>query len=195
MSRARSPHSFLTALSPIDWRPEDPEGRLVALRRVLAAHEQLESPFRQCPMAHMVRVQVIDTARPAMGDVAAAPLKSSWLLFVAELDGSVDDFLDALYRVGAPFVHSVWGCCVGYPPYEGAVFFRRYIARCRVTGELPYAAFPFSVPQTLRLLARKEALADFAGDAQGLDAAALQAAWRARREAIERPDVPRPGTL
>ncbi len=189
------PHAFLTALSPIPHAAHDPQQRLPAVRAALTAHLQSESPFRDCPMAHMVRLQVIDTLRPAMGDVRAAPLGSAWLLCVAELDGTVDDFLDCLYRVGAEFVHAVWGRCTGYPPHAGAVFFRRYIARCRIDGELPYAAFDASVGTTLRALACKEAVADFAVDTRGLGDAALFAAWQDRRPTLVDPPVDKPGAL
>lgn len=194
MSRV-PPHAFLTALSPLPHAAQDPHQRLPAVRAALAAHLQSESPFRDCPMAHMVRLQVIDTLRPAMGDVGAAPLGSAWLLWVAELDGPVDDFLDCLYRVGADFVHSVWGRCTGYPPYAGAVFFRRYIARCRIGGELPYAAFDATVGASLRALAAKQAVVDFAVVTQGLDDAALFATWRARRALLSDPPVDKPGAL
>lgn len=195
MSRAPAPHSFLTALSPIEHRAHDPDGRLRGVRDALHAHEQLASPFRDCPMAHMVRLQVLDTLRPAMGDTGAPALKSSYLLFVAELDGRIDDFLDCLYRVDPGFVASVWGRCEGYPAYAGAVFFRQYLARCLIADPLPYAAFPSTVQALLRQLARKAQLADWVGAARELDDAALQASWRKQRHALLHPELPRPGSL
>ena len=180
----KSPHSFLTALSPIEHRANDPEGRLSGLRNLLRTTTQIKSPFRRCPMAHMVRLQVIDTLRPAMGDTENPPLKSSYLLFVAELDGQIDDFLDCLYRVDPQFVGQVWGRCEGWPEYEGAVFLRRYINRCMVKDPLPFAAFPQTAPELLQSLARKDALGQFAADVARLDDAALQQAWRARRDSL-----------
>ena len=188
-------HTYLTALSPIEYRPDDPDGVLAGVREALRTHEQEDSPFRQCPMAHMVRLQVIDTARPPMGDQDAAPLQSSYLLLAAELDGGVDDFLDCLYRVDSGFVMRLWGRCIGYPRCDGAVFLRRYIARCRIEGELPYAAFDASVAQTLDALALKERFGEWVSAAQGLDAAALQRHWLASRRALARPESIRPGTF
>ena len=86
-------HTYLTALSPIEYRCGDPDGVLAGVRETLRTHEQECSPFRRCPMVHMVRLQVIDTARPAMGAQDAVPLQSSYLLLAAELDGNTDDFL------------------------------------------------------------------------------------------------------
>lgn len=195
MSVVPPPHSFLTALSPIEHRANDPDGRLRGVREALHTHEQLASPLRECPMAHMVRLQIIDSLRPAMGDVDGRTLKSSYLLFVVELDGEIADFLDCLYRVGDKFVDSVWGRCEGYPAYRGAVFFRRYIQRCLITNPIPYAAFATPVDGILRALARKESLADWACRSRGLDDAALQRQWLLTRGALQRPIVPKPGTL
>jgi hypothetical protein len=177
-------HTYLTALSPIEYRADDPEGRLAGVREALRTHEQRRSPFQRCPMAHMVRLQVIDQARPPMGAQDATPLQSSYLLLAAELDSSTDDFLDCLYRVDSAFVHAVWGRCIGYPPYAGPVFLRRYIARCTLRGELPYAASDASLRQTLQALALKEHLANFIAASQGLGATELQEAWRRQREAL-----------
>lgn len=188
-------HCYLTALSPIEYRADDPDRVLEGVRETLRTHEQELSPFRRCPMVHMVRLQVIDTARPPMGAQEAAPLQTSYLLLVAELDGSADDFLDCLYRVDDDFVMRLWGRCIGYPPCAGSVFLRRYIARCRVNGELPYAAFDVDVARILSALALKERFGPWVADAQGLDAAALQQRWlrEGRTLACSRPSAP--GTL
>ncbi len=191
----KRPHSYLTALSPIEYRADDPDGVLAGVRETLRTHEQEASPLKRCPMVHMLRLQVIDNARPAMGRQDAAPLMSSYLLLAAELDGTVDDFLDCLYRVDSDFVMQLWGRCIGYPRYDGPVFFRRYIARCRQTGELPYAAFDVSVKQTLDALALKEEFGHWLCGTQGLDAAALQQHWLKYRGALERPARIKPGTF
>ncbi len=92
-------HSFLTALSPIDHHRNDPGGKMAKLKETLAAHEQDNSPFSDCPMVHMARLQILDQLIPPMGDTSGAHIKSKYLLFAVDLDGQVDDFLDCLYRV------------------------------------------------------------------------------------------------
>jgi len=188
-------HSFLTAVSPIEYRKNDPEGRVAGIRETQLRHEQGNSPFQHCPMVHMVRLQVLDNLIPPMGDVTGASLKTKYLLFVADIDGQIDDFLDCLYRVDQDFVQNTWGRCLGYPSYEGAVFFRRYIARCQFDKPLGYAGFPSSVTENLRALTRKQALADWATTHQGLSDAELQKAWRRDRAKFTHPDIPKPGTL
>jgi len=188
-------HSFLTALSPIEYRRDDPEGRIADIRRVQRDHGQGNSPFQECPMTHMVRLQIIDSLAPPMGDVSGRNLKTKYLLFVADIDGGVDDFLDCLYRVNPDFVHGIWGRCLGYPEYRGAVFFRRYIASCQFEKPLGYAGFPASVGHTLRALAQKNSLADWVAAHRGMDNADLQEAWRRDRARFVDPDVPKPGAL
>lgn len=195
MSRAPAPHTYLTALSPIEHRADDPDRRLAGVRAALAAQSQYESALCNCPTVHMLRLQVIETLKPAMGDTGGVHLRSAWLLCVAELDGCVDDFVDALYRSDADFVHATWGRCTGYPPYRGAVFLRRYLARCRFGGELPYAAFAATVGQTRIAIERKEQLGAFVAAAQGLDPGALHAAFAAARDGLVRPNPPRAGSL
>lgn len=188
-------HTYLTALSPIEYRADDPQGHLAGVRETLCRHEQRHSPFKHCPMAHMVRLQVIDNARPPQGAQDATPLQSSYLVLAAELDGNTDDFLDCLYRVDSSFVKNLWGRCIGYPPYDGPVFLRRYIARCTLHGELPYAAFDASVRQILQAVALKERLANFVASTQGLAPKELQHEWERQRHVLARPRPTPPGTF
>lgn len=188
-------HSFLTAFSPIDHRPDDPDGRAETIRRTLAEHEQGNSPFQDCPMVHMARLQIFDHLTPAMGDMSGKDLKSRYVMFVVDLDGQVDDFLDHFYRVHPDFIRNVWGQCLAYPDYEGAVFFRRFINRCMFHKPLAYAGFPASVEEILRALTQKQNLANWARKHQGKTDAALQKAWRKDREQFTNPDIPRPGNI
>ncbi|MFC4346456.1 hypothetical protein ACFO5Q_01180 [Kordiimonas lipolytica] len=188
-------HSFLTVISPIEHRRNDPDGREATIRKTLLAHEQDDSPFTDCPMVHMARIQILDQAVPPMGDTSGAALKSKYLLFAIDIDGRVDDFLDSLYRRDADFVHNVWGQCIGYPDFKGAVFFRRYIDACSFSNPLGYAGFDLSVGDTLLMLTRKNALADFVSAHQGKSDKELQAAWRKSRADLATPNLPKPGSF
>lgn len=188
-------HSFLTALSPIEFRHNDPDDRETNLLQVISEHEQDNSPFKTCPMVHMARLQILDQLIPPMGDTSGVRLKTKYLLFVVDLDGGTDDFLDCLYRTAPDFVHAVWGQCLGYPAYRGSVFFRRYIARCMFNNPLGYAGFPLSVQEILHALARKQAMADWASKHQGLSDADLRAAWQRDHEALAHPKTSKPGNF
>lgn len=188
-------HSFLTALSPIEFREHDPDDRLSLIRQTLIDHEQKHSPFRDCPMVHMSRLQIVDQLPPPMGDVSGAKLKTKYLLFAVDIDGRIDDFLDCLYRTHPQFVRGVWGRCLGYPPYEGAVFFRRYITKCLFNKPLAYAGFAAGVDDILRALGRKQALAEWVSAHQGKSDQELNGAWRRDRRKFVTPNVPKPGSF
>lgn len=190
-----TPKSFLTSLSPIEFRPDDPDGKIAAIRETLLVHEQENSPFSKCPMVHMARVQIIDQLTPPMGEVADTSLQTRYLLFIVDMDGSVDDFLDCLYRIAPTFVQAVWGKCVGYPAYDGAVFFRRYIHRCMFTKPLGYAGFGEDLDEILEALTRKQMLAEWVAAHQHLDAPELQDAWHKARGRFLSPETPKPGTF
>ena len=159
-------HSFLTAISPIETGSEQRTSD--ALRRYLKGAESAgnaASPLACCPMVHMARLVILDDLRPALGDTDAGSLHTKYLLFIAELDGPIDDFLDHLYRENPDFVAKVWGGCLGYPEDEGPVFFRQYIETCSFAPDLPFAAFPGrSVSDIERALARRQQLMGQIGD-------------------------------
>ena len=202
MSR-KNHHTNLTTLSPIEQEPDDP-GRRVELIREFLSLQSLSGHdnqlLRQCPMVHMARIQVIDNILPAMGASNPDSLKNSYLLMVAEIDGEVDDFLDALYngpqqvfswddwdRVGtqhSDYVHHLWGQCIGYPQQTGAVFFRNYMHRCRIKVMLPYAAYQHTVSEIRELEFRQSSFADFVAEHQRLGQDDLYTAWKTYRKKL-----------
>lgn len=202
MSAKQNKHTTLMTMSPIEYRRNDPDDRIAKLRKYLAKRSALHNQdrvFCQCPMLHMARLQIIDNILPPMGDKPAERLKSSYLFFVADIDGEVDDFLDALYngpqrpfswvegdadgKRHSNFVHKTWGRCIGYPDETGAVFFRRYIHRCRIKVSLPYAAYAHSVGEIKEAKHRQACFARFVIETQGMDADSLFAAWQDFRDA------------
>jgi len=193
----KNTHKTVVALSPIEYRQNDPENRIEDIRNFLSGQEAMqyeEHVFRECPMLHMARLQIIDDLLPQMGQKPADSLKSTYLLFIAEIDGEVDDFLDALYngpqrpfswkkgdadsKLHSQFVQSVWGRCIGYPDVTGAVFFRQYFHSCRFNMALPYEAYTYTVHEIQDAKRRQAAFAEFAISVQGMDADSLYKAWQ-----------------
>ena len=135
--------SFITAMSPIEVRPDHEVTDRVIERITKVTSGAEPTPFAQCPMLHMARILIIDDLRPSLGVSPKASLKTNYLLFLADIDGPVGDFLDCLYEADPSFVDGVWGNCLGYPSdLGGPVFFRRYIERSRLPVHLPFVAFP-----------------------------------------------------
>jgi hypothetical protein len=146
-----TPQSYVTAISPIEVKPAHAvTDAIIDFIDELNRGRGFES-FAQCPMLHMARILIIDDLRPALGVAGAGSLKTNYLLFIADVDGSVDDFLDALYTADPELVDRLWGSCLGYPgDCGGPVFFRRYIERCSLRTHLPFAAFPRETAREIR---------------------------------------------
>lgn len=193
-------HTSFVTLSPIEYRHDDPDGRLKTISDTLEteANNANRAPEKQilsrCPMVHMARAQIIDNVIPPMGQLPPDSLKSKYLLFVAEVDGSIDDFLDALYngpqnpfdwaaeaktrKEHADFVGNVWGQCIGYPDDPGCVFFRQYMRRCRIKVRLPFAAYNYTVAEINEARTKQAEFTDFVEANQGLGPEALFARWK-----------------
>lgn len=199
----KNKHTNLTTLSPIEHRPNDPDGRVERIKeflslQTLGGHDN--QLMRNCPMVHMARIQVIDNILPSMGANQPDSLKSSYLLMVAEIDGEVDDYLDALYNgpshpfswtdwdldgaQHSDYVHRIWGQCIGYPQQTGAVFFRNYIHRCRIKVMMPYAAYTHTVSEIQKFESRQARFAEFVASNQRLGQEDLYAAWKSFRQGI-----------
>ena len=192
----KNKHTSLVTLSPIEYRPDDPDDRIATVSHTLeleARKTHSDQLLRQCPMLHMARAQIIDNIIPPMGQHPPDSLKSKYLLFVAEIDGEVDDFLDALYngpqfpfdwakeaaerKRHAEFVRNVWGQCIGYPDDAGCVFFRQYMSRCRIKVTLPFKAYNFTVAEIDRAAQNQAQFASFVEAHQGLGPDELHKAW------------------
>jgi hypothetical protein len=134
--------TLFAAMSPIEVKPAYQVTNEIVARISAAGESTSPSPFAMCPMLHFARLVVLDDLIPKLGTSPAPPLRSNYLLFVAAIDGQLDDFLDCLYAADPKFVQDVWGRCLGYPEgVEGPVFLRRYIARSLLPVHLPFVAF------------------------------------------------------
>jgi hypothetical protein len=103
------------------------------------------------------------------------------LLFTASFDGDPDPYLDALCDVLAAEAEEIWGRCAGAPrPAAGAPLKAYLRAHHHKTGFF-VAAYPqATVAQVRSALAQRDEAIAFARDAQGMDPAQLQAAFRER---------------
>ena len=124
---------------------------------------------------HTARLQIIDHLVHQGARQKPERLKSNYLVFTANFDGDLDDFLDAICARLAPEADALWGHCAGYPGASDRAAFKRYIAEHQIHTNLSAAAYATaSVSRVRESLALRERVVDFAADAQGLDAAALK---------------------
>ena len=201
MTDKHNTHTSLVILSPIEHRHDDPEGRLRTVASTLetearkAEREPQEQILRKCPMLHMARFEIIDNLIPEIGQRPPDSLKTKYLLFVAEVDGSIDDFFDAIYNgpqfpfdwaeqkksseAHAEFVNNIWGQCIGYPEASDNVFFRQYMHRCRIKVQLPFAAYTHTVAEIKHARDNQVKFAAFVEANQGMNQPDLLKNWQA----------------
>jgi hypothetical protein len=180
--------TLITAMSPIEIKPAHVVTKDIAARIAAISEATSPSPFAMCPMLHMARLIVIDDLRPKLGALPSASLRTNYLLFVAAIDGSLDDFLDCLYAADPDFAQGVWGRCLGYPEgRQGPVYLRRYIARSLLPVQLPFVAFPGHTALEIRRALRIHSnMLDWMGDVRRSDMtdAELMAAWHGQLEQL-----------
>ncbi len=156
-------------------------GRADALDAYLSALPTgADSPFARLPMLHIARVQLFrDLVHQGPKQRHTDVLQNTHLVFTSTIDGSLDTYLDAL-ATSVPECDEWWGACAGYPGRADRPAFRAYVRGLQVRTSLFQTMLPRATVADVReSLDLRERVIDFAVEAQELDAAALQARFRA----------------
>jgi alkanesulfonate monooxygenase SsuD/methylene tetrahydromethanopterin reductase-like flavin-dependent oxidoreductase (luciferase family) len=134
------------------------EGAADAARAAIRA---LREPFARVPGTHLARVQVLDDD----------------LLLAADHDGPIEEWLPAAARE----LDAVLRCCASWPGADDAAAAVRWVrARKQVVGFSIVGSPEATVEQVGEALALRDSLMRFAAETEGLDDAALHAAWGRR---------------
>ena len=95
-----------------------------------------DSPMARVPNTYLCRFFVLNNVdyqgKPAELDT----LKSSYLVFVAEIHGERDAYLEGMWKHASDFVREGWAHCVGFEGVNHADHFIGYMARCQVETTL-----------------------------------------------------------
>jgi hypothetical protein len=167
-------YALTTFARVLPGREDELEAYLAALPR------GADSPFARIDTLHIARVQLFRALvhqgpKQRHTDV----LQNAHLVFTSTIDGPLDPYLDALCAQ-VPECDEWWGRCAGYPGRADAAAFRAYVRGIQAPAGLFRSAMPSaSVVAVRESLALREQVIDFAVAAQGLDAAELQARFRA----------------
>jgi hypothetical protein len=133
-----------------------------------------ESPLARLSQLHLSRIQIFDHVVHQGDQQKPDRLAADYLVFTSTFDGSLDSYLDGICSL-VPEADRWWGHCVGYPGIEDRVAFKRWIRAHQAHTNLFASAYPTaSVADVRSSLELRERLVDFAFEAQGLDAVALQ---------------------
>lgn len=184
----------LTALCPlIDDSQNDRSYAALVKDRLRGLPLDENSPFACVPNLYLCRLFVVDDVyyqgRPAAED----HLRSRYLVFVAELHGKLEPFLEGLWQHAEPTLRHIWQACIGFSGVHGARDFVRYMKRCQVETTFYFNGSNDQSPaEQLKGLYLKQELAGFARAHQGLDALQLQQAFREFVARVEPYNLARP---
>jgi len=140
----------------------------------------LDGPFARIATLHIARVQLFRALvhqgpKQRRTDV----LQNAHLVFTSTIDGDLDPYLEQL-RSQVPECDEWWGRCAGYPGRSDPAAFRSFVRGIQAQPGLFQSAIPTaSVVEIREALDLRERVLDLAVEAQGLDAAELQARFRA----------------
>jgi hypothetical protein len=155
-------------------------GKADELESYLAAMPKgAESPFARLEMLHIARVQLFRSlVHQGPAQRHTDTLQNTHLVFTSTIDGELDPYLDALAR-SVPEADEWWGRCAGYPGRTDLAAFRTWVRARQVETNLFQSAIgDAKVGEIHEALALRERVLDFAVEAQGLDAVALQERFR-----------------
>jgi len=185
----------LTILSPIIEDENAVPSHDLQIRKYLAALPVgVDSPFALAPGTHLARLVVMDDVIYVGMPACEEHLKSKYLVFESNCDGDLEPYLAGLARSVPHHLDAIWGHCVGYPGAADVDAFIRYMKACQIETTFFFAAVnDQSVPQTLRALQTRRAVADFISEHQGHDPAQLQKEFTRFKENLDSAPAPRPG--
>ncbi|HEY1501354.1 MAG TPA: hypothetical protein VGF88_17400 [Acidobacteriaceae bacterium] len=191
----------LTVLSPIIDDTRATPSHDLQIRSYLANLSTREdSPFAQAPGTHLARLVVMDDVVYVGAPAHEEHLKSKYLIFESNLDGGshgdLDGYLAGLAIAIPEHLDAIWQHCVGYPGAANPQAFIAYMKACQLDTTFFFAAVNNkTVPETLRALQTKSAVADFIASHQGADPAELQRQFIRLVAHLRSQPLPRPGSM
>jgi hypothetical protein len=133
-----------------------------------------DSPLARLDQLHLSRIQIFRELVDQGGGHVVDKLDAPQLVFTSSFDGDLDTYLDAIADK-VPEADNWWGHCVGYPGRADKAAFRAWVRAHKIDTQLFANAYHGETVKDVRdALALREQVVEFAAEAQGLDAAALQ---------------------
>lgn len=171
----------LTTLCPLGNDSKDDQSYAAIVRGHLRALEVNEnSPMARVPNTYLCRMFVLDDVFYEGAPAHEEHLVNKYLVFVAELHGDLDTYLEGMWREAEAMIRTVWQFCIGFHAVNSASDFVRYIKKCQVETTFYFnGSTDAPLEEQLKSLYLKQELAKFAAEHQGLRAEELQQAFQA----------------
>jgi hypothetical protein len=170
----------LTTLCPLGNDSQNDQSYAAIVRghlRALAVDES--SPMARVPNTYLCRMFVLDDVFYEGKPAAEEHLKSKYLVFVAELHGDLDTYLEGMWTHAEETIRRIWQYCIGFSHVHNARDFVRYIKKCQVETTFYFnGSTDDPLAEQLKSLYLKQELSKFVHAHQGQDAASLQHAFQ-----------------
>jgi len=171
----------LTVLCPLRDDRRGEISLVAAVRERLAGLRLDErSPMARVPNTYLCRFFVLDDL-PYQGNPATSEhLQSKYLVFVCELHGDLDRYLEGMWQNAEAMIERVFEFCIGFEDVKSADEFTNYIKRCQVKTTFYFnGSNDEPLQDQLKALYLKQEFAKFVRQHQGLAAIELQQAFAA----------------
>ena len=103
-----------------------------------AARPWSRAVYQSCSGRRLPSAQVTLEPYPGRED----HLKSKYLVFIADFDGPLEQFVSSLVAAIPDVIDSVWSHCVGYPGSSKPLAVLDYIRDCQVDTTLYFGGYP-----------------------------------------------------
>jgi hypothetical protein len=187
----------LTTISPIINGRTDGVHSAQQLRATLAELPRgRQSPFARVAGTHTARWFVVDDLVSEPYPAGEDHLNSKYLVFIADFDGPLEQYVSSLVASIPDVIDSVWSHCVGYPGSSRPRAVLDYIRDCQVNTTLYFGGYPgATVEAALRALLVQRSMIEFVEQSRNLPSGELQAAFRRFRARMEKAPTPAPASM
>ncbi len=157
------------------------DGEQDALRRYLEGLPSgARSPLARLGGTHFARWLVLPDLVYQGAPQERDSLSSAYLIFTSNFDGELERYLTDLVTLLPAEVDAIWGRCINCPRSEDPDAFVGYLRHNQIDTAFFFCAYPeATVDDVLAALELRARITALAVRAQGLDPAALHAAYAA----------------
>jgi hypothetical protein len=173
VSRSGEEPSALIVMAPLRAASEQ-----TVLAVLAAMPAGADSPFARVSSTHFARWLLIGALPGAEGEPTEPA--QAYLLFTADFDGSVEQWVAAVATTIGADVDRVFEHCENYPGSREPTAFLGFINEHRIDAGFSIVAYRATVAAVHESLELRRALREFAVASQGLEPGELRIAWTER---------------
>ena len=177
-----SGHAYgLTVLCPLrDDRRKEVSFAATGRERLAGLKRDERSPMARVPNTYLCRFFVLDEVPYQGNPTINEHLQSKYLVFVCELHGDLDRYLEGMWSNAEEMIQRVFEFCIGFEGIKSAEEFTNYIKRCQVKTTFYFnGSNDAPLQEQLKALYLKQEFAKFVRQHQGRTALELQQAFTA----------------